>query len=395
MLTPRTILTRRIVAALDGSPSRIPVLLGGCGSGRTTVLHQLRERLGRTAAQCIDVERTATTPERFLRAITSSSPFPTTEAGAAGARAAFEATLAFFTQARTAASEPATFLLDEFLELRTFESFPGLRRVLHDLVDGLSASGNRFVLTSRYTARSLRLLRDRSSRFEVIHMPALGADETLDMLGPPAAPQGGQGDTDANDAEHLARTVVALADGRPAYVRAIGDELAAMREHGGAAAGHDDPISALAALLGAEARLARQCAFCYELRLHRARGYGALKAILEILGEEEGLTLTEISHRLQRTPGSTKDYLSWLEDVDLVASRQKRYSFADPLLRVWVRLHCRPTAPTEDDIAREVHRYAMPRLPAPRDPSTAKPQPPQEALVMATVGSSSGLIEID
>src|SRR5579862_7479984 len=131
MLTPRTILLRRIIAALDGSQSRIPVLLGGCGSGRTTVLHQLRERLGRTAAQAIDVERTATTPERFLRAITGSSPFPTSDRGTVGARAAFDATLDFFTHARTAASEPATFLLDEFLELRTFESFPGLRRVLH------------------------------------------------------------------------------------------------------------------------------------------------------------------------------------------------------------------------------------------------------------------------
>ena len=125
----------------------------------------------------------------------------------------------------------------------------------------------------------------------------------------------------------------------------------------------DDPISALAALLAPGGRLARQCGFCYELRLHRARGYGALKAILEILAEEEGLTLTEISHRLQRTPGSTKDYLSWLEDVDLVTSRQKRYSYTDPLLRVWVRLHCRASAPTEDDLAREVHRYALPRLP--------------------------------
>ena len=38
--------------------------------------------------------------------------------------------------------------------------------------------------------------------------------------------------------------------------------------------------------------------------------------------EEEPLTLTEISLRLRRTPGSTKDYLSWLEDVDLVTSRQ-------------------------------------------------------------------------
>src|SRR5437773_1167162 len=167
MLTPRSTLTRRIVAALDASPSRIPVLVGGCGSGRTTLLHQLRDRLGRTSAQYIDVERTATTPERFLRAIAATSPFPVSDAAPSGARSAFDAMLAFLSRARTPAGEPATFLLDEVLELRTFESFPGLRRVLYELIEGLSASGNRFVLTSRYVARTLRLLRDRSSRFEV------------------------------------------------------------------------------------------------------------------------------------------------------------------------------------------------------------------------------------
>src|SRR5580765_2573641 len=369
MLTPRTTLARRVTAALDASPSRIPVLVGGCGSGRTTVLRQLRERIGRTAVQHIDVERTATTPERFLHAVTSVSPFPVSDPSAhqAGARAAFDTTLAFFSRARTPASETATFFLDEFLELRTFESFPGLRRVLHDVIDGLAASGNRFGLTSRYVARTLRVLRDHSSRFEVIHMPALTAEDTADILGPTAAPGGG--DNDAHDADFLARTVLALTDGRPIYVRALADELAALREHGGPGAG--DAISALAGLLAPEGRLARQCEFSYELRLHRARGYGALKAILEILGDEEGLALTEISHRLQRTPGSTKDYLSWLEDVDLVTSRQKRYTFSDPLLRVWVRLHCRPSAPTEDDLAREIHRYALPRLPQQREPALA------------------------
>jgi hypothetical protein len=227
------------------------------------------------------------------------------------------------------------------------------------------------VLSSRYTARALRLLRDRPSRFEVIHMPALTVEDTLDMIGA-AGTMTGQGD--AHEAEYVARTVQSLADGRPAYVRAIADELAVMREHGGA-----DAISALAALLAPDGRLCRECGYCYELRLHRARGYGALKAILEILAEEEGLTLTEISLRLQRTPGSTKDYLSWLEDVDLVTARQKRYSFTDPLLRVWVRLHCRTTAPSEDDLAREIHRYALPRLPQ------AEP-----ALAMVTAGANAG-----
>jgi hypothetical protein len=174
-------------------------------------------------------------------------------------------------------------------------------------------------------------------------------------------------------------------------VRAIADELATRREHG--APGSGDAISALAALLAPEGRLAKQCGFCYELRLHRARGYGALKAILEILADEEGLTLTEISQRLQRTPGSTKDYLSWLEDVDLVVSKQKRYSFTDPLLRVWVRLHCRASAPSEDDLAREVHRYALPRLPKATEPAPPAPQA-EPAFAMAG-GPSSGIIEID
>ena len=397
MVTPRTNLTRRVLAALDASPSRIPVLVGGCGSGRTTLLHQLRDRIGRSTAQYIDVERTATTPERFARASIGASPFPpggrglqptAAESGAPaqthsgtgeGPRSGFEALLTFLSTAKGAGGETATFLLDEFLELRTFESFPGLRRVLYELVDRLGSSDNRFVLTSRYVARTLRLLRDRSARFELIPMPGFTVEDTLDLLG-------GAGPANAGDADYVAGTVQALADGCPAYVRAIVEELVVEQRASG---GPHDPISALVALLGPEGRLAKHCNFCYELRLHRARGYGALKAILEILAEEEGLTLTEISQRLQRTPGSTKDYLSWLEDVDLVTARQKRYSYTDSLLRVWVRLHCRPTAPTEDDVAREVHAYALPRLPA------QKPQAAEAAYAMASAGTGSGIIEID
>ena len=98
MITARTALARRVTAALDASPSRIPVLLGGCGSGRTTLLQQLRERLGRTSTQYIDVERTATTPERLLHAIAATTPFPISDQARPGARASFDATLEFMTR---------------------------------------------------------------------------------------------------------------------------------------------------------------------------------------------------------------------------------------------------------------------------------------------------------
>src|SRR2546422_668588 len=313
MLTPRTRLTRRAMAALDASPSRIPGLVGGCGGRRQRAGNVFACRISR-APDLRELPRTAPRAPRAGRGPRGERQSPRPH-------------------------EP-------------------------------------------YVARTMRLLRGRSARFEIIHMPPLTAEDTLDMLGLAATP----GDT--HEAGHLARTVQTLADGRPAYVSAIAGELADMREHGGG-----DPISALASLLAPGGRLAKQCGFSYELRLHRARGYGALKAILEIVAEEEGLTLTEISQRLQRTPGSTKDYLSWLEDVDLVTARQKRYSFTDSLLRVWVRLHCRAIAPTEDDVAREVHRYPLPRLPQ-----------SEPALPMATAGGGPaeeeekkawGIIEID
>ena len=79
-----------------------------------------------------------------------------------------------------------------------------------------------------------------------------------------------------------------------------------------------DPVHALADQMAVGAPLSLACRLSYEVRLGRARGYGALKAILHLLADEERLTLTEIARRLSRTPGSTRDYLLWLEDVDLV-----------------------------------------------------------------------------
>ena len=384
MTGPQVAFERRVQGALEASPSRIPVILGGCGTGRTWLLQRVRDRIGRGAAQYINVERCATTPERFLQAVLSSSPFPFHAADRvpATAREAFDMLLAFFDTARAPGGEPCTFLLDEVLELRTFESFPGLRHVLRDLLEALAGSANRFVLTTRYVARAHRLLRDATARFEVMHQPPLAPADVTDLLAPTF---NGYEQMATDDRDELARTVQALTDGRASYVRAIGDAMAQM---GGAA----DPVSALTALLSPGGALDQVCCFCYELRLHRARGYGALKAILDILALEEPMTLTEISQRLHRTPGSTKDYLSWLEDVDLVTARQKRYSFTDPMLRLWVRLNCRPVPAPAEDIAREVQRYAVARLPQ------TEPTP---ALAYAGVDASPeerkswGIIEID
>ncbi len=148
-------LERRVLSALDASPRRIPFVLGGCGSGRTTLLRAVFDQRGARSCQYVDVERSATTPERFYRGLISTSPFRLADVPTINTpRDAFDAILAYLTRAQTDSGQPATFLLDEVLEFRTFESFPGLRRLLDELLGGLAASPNAFVLTTRYAHRA-------------------------------------------------------------------------------------------------------------------------------------------------------------------------------------------------------------------------------------------------
>lgn len=376
-------LEARLLEAIGDAGSAASLVAGPCGSGRTALLLRLRERVGPGRCQYVDVQRVATTPERFHRALVSASPFAldgvALERAPASPRAAFDAALQFLQAAHAPGGAPAVFLLDEALEIRTFESFPGLRGAMADLVAAIADSPNRFVMTTQFRARARRLASTAPGRLDVRDMPDLAVSEVQGLMAEalPGLRAGGRTDDD------VAAAVGALAAGLVGYAQMLVTE---MRPAG--PSGIADPVSALAALLAPGGRLDAACRYCYEFRLHRARGYGALKAILDVLAQEEPLTLTAVARRLQRTPGSTKDYLSWLEDVDLVQVSRKHYRFTDPLLRLWVRLNGRPTPPAEDDIAREVHRYAAARL--------ARPAEEAATVVAATRPTGrSDIIEFD
>jgi len=77
-----------------------------------------------------------------------------------------------------------------------------------------------------------------------------------------------------------------------------------------------------------------------------------------------------------------------------VTVQRKRYTFADPLLRLFVRLHAQPVPPTGDDIAREVAAFtggsavATGATPIAAAAASNIPAP-------VAVGDRSGIIEID
>ena len=97
MIIPeRPAVERKVLAALDGADGtpRIPVLLGPCGCGRTSLLLRLRDLIGRSNAVYLDIERIATTPERCLAMVRQACPFPAHPYGAGplqpGPRDAFD-----------------------------------------------------------------------------------------------------------------------------------------------------------------------------------------------------------------------------------------------------------------------------------------------------------------
>jgi hypothetical protein len=378
VIVERPSFERRIVASLDGD--RIPVVLGACGMGRTSLLLRLERVIGETRAQYLDFAAAATTPESCLAAVLKTSRLGATELvpPPSSPRDAFDSLIGFLDSASS--EQPVTFLIDEVLDVRTFESFPGLRHVQRELIARLAASPSRFVLASRFTTRTHRWLRDAPARFEVVHVPPLDAQEVLSLA---LLFDGGRREW----AAQIAPAVAALTAGRAGYVHLVVESLSTMGQA-------SDPVAAVAAQFAPAGRLTARCRESYEFRLHRARGYGALKAILGILAAHEPQNLTEIAHHLHRTPGSTKDYLSWLEDVDLVTCRSKRYSYEDPLLRLYVKLYGRPMPPTDDEIVREVQAYAQARL------AQIAPRPsPEPAAVtyerMADSRRDSGIVEID
>ena len=207
---PRRRRARRVAVPYSGAPRRMRQ------RPHDALLQQLRDRLGRTAAQYIDVERTATTPERFLRAVAATvavsgqrrragrrARAPSTRRSRSSRRAR--------TGGRRAGDVPARRISRAAHVRKLSGPAPRAARVRRrpggerqpvrpdQPVRGAHAAA---------AARPVGALRShsRAAAYGRRHARHPGARRPL-----PAS---------RTTAEFVARTVQALADGRPAYVRA-------------------------------------------------------------------------------------------------------------------------------------------------------------------------------
>jgi AAA+ ATPase superfamily predicted ATPase/DNA-binding Lrp family transcriptional regulator len=78
------------------------------------------------------------------------------------------------------------------------------------------------------------------------------------------------------------------------------------------------------------------CRYLYEISLERAKGYAALKTVLQVLAVEGEMHLSEIARRVRRSASATRENLKRLMEVDVITQAGRDFVYTDPVLRCWV-----------------------------------------------------------
>jgi AAA+ ATPase superfamily predicted ATPase len=226
-------------------------------------------------------------------------------------------------------------MLDEFQTIHALANFPEVKDVIaifrahlerHNAC-GYVVAGSAISVMERMLAHTSPLF----AQFERLTLAPLDRGDTRELvvkLLPPA---------DVEDLPVVSAEIYHLSGGHPFYVEALCGRL--RRWH----LLQDLPLTPAIIkqafvweVLSPQGRIYDFCRYIYDVSIQRARGYGALVAILQLLAEEEGLTIAEIARRQKVTAATARDYLRWLKEVDLIVEREGEHYYCDPVLRFWV-----------------------------------------------------------
>lgn len=227
-------------------------------------------------------------------------------------------------------------ILDEFQEIRALENYPDLRNVVGILRAHLQHQGvvAYFLCGSAITALSEMVTDYRSPLFvQMVQLVLEGfSAEATSALTEQWLPG-------ASEVPFVQEEIFNLTHGHPFYVTALCQRVRLAQDVA------DRPLTAevvreafVLETLAPHGAIYELCRYVHDVALYRASGYASIKAVLHILAGEEGLTASEVARRLKVTPGTARNYLRWLLEVDLLIEHQKLYYFRDPVLRYWIAM---------------------------------------------------------
>ncbi len=221
--------------------------------------------------------------------------------------------------------------LDEFTEISTLGHYPQVREPLKHFRAALAGQAHvAYVVAGSAMTAMMKLFQSSDAplflQFETLALEPFGRQDSVVLmrkLGSEHAPE-------------VYAEVFRYTAGFPFYITALMQRLERLQQSGEEIDAEAVRYAFLLETLWRGGQIYNYCRYVYDLSLQRARGYGMLKAILQFMADEQGFTLTEIARALRKTPGAVRDYLRWLNEVDLVEERDRIYQFRDPVLRFWV-----------------------------------------------------------
>lgn len=238
----------------------------------------------------------------------------------------------------TLAAETGTrfvIIIDEFQEITRLSNYPQVDDVL-EIFRAILQTQSRVAYVAAGSAISLmeRILHHAASplfvhfRSELV-APFTHEDTTLlarKVLG------------DQHPSADVLATLFAWTYGHPFYVYAVTERIKEMILLYGR--GVDDRLFREAFVLetlSTTGRIYNLCRYVVEESIAQARGQTLLRLVLQVLAQSlEPLTLTELSRRLKRATGVTRNLLNRLLEVDLVVQREGAFDLRDPVLKIWL-----------------------------------------------------------
>jgi AAA+ ATPase superfamily predicted ATPase len=236
-------------------------------------------------------------------------------------------------QAAATLDKPLVLICDEFQEIRTLENYPNSQNVVALMRAELqSQSAVQYILAGSANSVLAGLLSNPDSplfaQFTRISVEPFDRESTQELANKLLS--------EPLEAD-LYPLLHSLTWGHPFYITAVARRMSYLVDVVRRPHSLDVVKQAfLVETLSPGGRIYDFCQYVYDLSLQKAKGYGALKSVLQILTQEEGLSASEVARQLRVTSGSASDYLRWLCEVDLVIEKDKAYYFRDQVLRFWV-----------------------------------------------------------
>ncbi len=251
-------------------------------------------------------------------------------------------------------------VMDEFQELRYLQNLPDTHNLLAIFRSFTQIQGSvAYFLAGSAVSVMHQLIADPASplfvQFAQIPLAGFQRDATALLLQKilPDLPNQPQGDAVVDEVHFLTQ-------GHPHYTTILGERLRMQPA--------ERPLDRevvrrafVTETLSSTGRIYEFCRYIYDLSLQKARGYTALKSVLDILATEDGLSTAEIARKMRVSHAAASEYLRWLTEVDLLVSvtegggqkPRKHYFYRDPVLRYWVAMVTRgievpPSAPPVD-----------------------------------------------